>query len=119
TMIYTSHYMEEVEFLCDRIYIMDQGNLIASGTKEELKEILAEEKTVVIRAGRLNDAFIEALNLEPTVHQVTVEDKTATIIVPREVNLFRAILRMAENAGIELNSVDIQTPTLEDVFLHL
>ena len=41
TVLYTSHYMEEVEFLCDRIYIMDQGNLIASGTKDEIKRILS------------------------------------------------------------------------------
>ncbi|PAV29773.1 export ABC transporter ATP-binding protein [Virgibacillus profundi] len=54
TVLYTSHYMEEVEFLCDRIYIMDKGNLIASGTKDEIKRILSAEKTISIKAERLN-----------------------------------------------------------------
>ena len=101
TVLYTSHYMEEVEFLCDRIYIMDQ------------------EKTISIKADRWNDAFIEELKQNPTINRVTMGEKEITIIVPREVNLFSKIIRMAENAELELNSVDVQTPTLEDVFLHL
>ncbi|MDO6450319.1 ABC transporter ATP-binding protein [Oceanobacillus profundus] len=119
TVLYTSHYMEEVEFLCDRIYIMDQGNLIASGTKDEIKRILSAEKTISIKADRWNDAFIEELKQNPTINRVTMGEKEITIIVPREVNLFSKIIRMAENAELELNSVDVQTPTLEDVFLHL
>ncbi|WP_188456702.1 ABC transporter ATP-binding protein [Virgibacillus oceani] len=119
TVIYTSHYMEEVEFLCDRIYIMDQGNLIASGTKDEIKRILSAEKTIVIKADRLNDIFIESLRQDPTISSVTVEEKKVTIIVPKEINIFPAVLKLAEEAKLELNSVDIKTPTLEDVFLHL
>lgn len=119
TVLYTSHYMEEVEFLCDRIYIMDKGNLIASGTKDEIKRILSAEKTISIQADRWNDEFIEELKQNPTVNRVTVGEKEITIIIPREVNMFAAIIRMAENADVELHSVDVQTPTLEDVFLHL
>ena len=61
TVLYTSHYMEEVEFLCNRIYIMDKGNLIASGTKEEIKRILSSEKAISIKAERWNDSFIQSL----------------------------------------------------------
>ncbi|WP_099157416.1 ABC transporter ATP-binding protein [Virgibacillus ndiopensis] len=119
TVIYTSHYMEEVEFLCDRIYIMDQGNLIASGTKEEIKRILSAEKTIIVKADRLNNTFIDSLKQNPTINRVTVENKTVTIIVPKEINIFQTVLKLAEEAKLELNSVDIKTPTLEDVFLHL
>ncbi|MGY0693793.1 ATP-binding cassette domain-containing protein [Virgibacillus sp. FSP13] len=119
TVLYTSHYMEEVEFLCDRIYIMDKGNLIASGTKEEIKRILSSEKTIVIKVDRLNDPFLDALKQEPTINRVTAGDKTVTVMVPKEINIFRKLLKLAEGAEIELNSVDIKTPTLEDVFLHL
>ena len=119
TVIYTSHYMEEVEFLCDRMYIMDKGNLIASGTKDEIKQILSAEKTIVIKADRFSDNFTDALKQEPTINQVVVEDKIVTIIVPKEVNIFRIILKIAEEFKIELSSVDIKTSTLEDVFLHL
>ena len=58
TVLYTSHYMEEVEYLCDRIYIMDKGNMIASGTKDEIKRILSAEKTISIKAERWNEAFM-------------------------------------------------------------
>lgn len=119
TVLYTSHYMEEVEFLCDRIYIMDKGNLIASGTKDEIKRILSAEKTISIKVDRLNDTFVEMLEQHPTINQVIAEEKEVTIIVGKEVNLFSPLIKMAEDAELELNSVDIKTPTLEDVFLHL
>lgn len=119
TVLYTSHYMEEVEFLCDRIYIMDKGSLIASGTQEEIKQILSAEKTVSIKARRWNESFIEALQNDPTISRVTEEEKAVTVIVPKENNVFGTVLKYAEEAGIELTSVNVQTPTLEGVFLHL
>lgn len=119
TVLYTSHYMEEVDFLCDRIYIMDKGNLIASGTKDEIKRILSAEKTLSIKADRWNDTFINALKQTPTVNRVIAEEKEVTIMVAKEVNMFSSLIKMAEDADLELNSVDIKTPTLEDVFLHL
>ncbi|OZU87840.1 export ABC transporter ATP-binding protein [Virgibacillus indicus] len=119
TVLYTSHYMEEVEFLCDRIYIMDKGDLIASGTKEEIKRILSAEKTISIKADRFNDTFIDLLEQNPTINRVVAEEKEVTIITAKETNLFSDLIKMAEDTGIELNSVDVKTPTLEDVFLHL
>ncbi|RKQ33861.1 ABC transporter ATP-binding protein [Oceanobacillus halophilus] len=119
TVLYTSHYMEEVEFLCDRIYIMDKGNLIASGTKQEIKQILSAENTISIKADRWNDAFIASIESSPTIHRIKVEEKEITIVVPKEVNMFSELAKMAEQAGLELRSIDINSPTLEDVFLHL
>lgn len=119
TIIYTSHYMEEVEFLCDRIYIMDQGNLIASGTNDEIKQIMSAERTVVIQLERYCESFVQKLKEEPTVRQVLVDDHHITVLVPKEVNLFPVVAKLAEDTGAELVSVMNQTPTLEDVFLHL
>ncbi|WP_026905593.1 ABC transporter ATP-binding protein [Paucisalibacillus globulus] len=119
TVLYTSHYMEEVEFLCDRIYIMDKGNLIASGTKDEIKQILSSEKTILIRADRINGKFVEALEQHSLINRVTIGEKEVTILVPREANVFSEIIKLAESTGLELLSVDNKTPTLEDVFLHL
>ena len=53
------------------------------------------------------------------VNRVVVEEKEMTIMVAKEVNLFSTLIQMAEDANLELSSVDIKTPTLEDVFLHL
>ena len=119
TVLYTSHYMEEVEFLCNRIYIMDQGNLIASGTKDEIKRILSSEKAISIKAERWNESFIDAVKQNPMVNRVKVEEKEMTIMVAKEVNLFSSLIKLAEETEIELSSVDIKIPTLEDVFLHL
>ncbi|MGM0941969.1 MAG: ABC transporter ATP-binding protein [Bacillota bacterium] len=119
TVLYTSHYMEEVEFLCDRIYIMDKGNLIASGTKDDIKRILSAEKTISIKADRLNEAFIKEIKEHPLVNNIQVEEKEITIMVAKEVNIFSTLIKMAEDASLELSSVAIKTPTLEDVFLHL
>ncbi|UAC49613.1 ABC transporter ATP-binding protein [Bacillus aquiflavi] len=119
TVLYTSHYMEEVEFLCDRIYIMDEGSIIASGTKDEIKNILSSENTILIKTERMNDKFISALKKEAVITRVTVQNEAITIIVPKEVNVFRTIIKHAEDTNTVLMSVDVKTPTLEDVFLHL
>lgn len=119
TVIYTSHYMEEVDFLCDRIYIMDQGKLIASGTNEEIKRILSDEKTVVIEVETIQQSFMTLLENDPSIYQLTCEDKIVSIIIPKEVQIFKEIVQYAEQTETEIVSVDVQTPTLEDVFLHL
>ncbi|WP_040982074.1 ABC transporter ATP-binding protein [Oceanobacillus jeddahense] len=119
TVVYTSHYMEEVDYLCDRIYIMDQGNLIASGTKEEIKQILSSENTISIQSDRWSEAFIAQLKEHELVTNVHVEEKEITLITPKEVNLFSEIISMTEKYDITLRSLHVKSPTLEDVFLHL
>lgn len=119
TVLYTSHYMEEVEFLCDRLYIMDRGNLIASGTTEEIKRILSAEKAISIKGDYLKASFIDKLQQHPAISRLKAEEKEVTIMVAKEINLFKTLIKMAEEAGVELTTIDIKTPTLEDVFLHL
>src|SRR3954463_16318724 len=70
TILYTSHYMEEVEFLCDRIYIMDRGNVIASGTKDEIKNILSAENTILVKLQRRNEVFLHALQKEAVISRL-------------------------------------------------
>ncbi|MGG3846094.1 ABC transporter ATP-binding protein [Aeribacillus composti] len=119
TVLYTSHYMEEVEFLCNRIYIMDKGNILAAGTKEEIKNILSAENTIQITVERVNDSFIQALRDHPVVNRVTVQDRVITVLTPKEANGFSILFKIAEETNTMLTSIEIKTPTLEDVFLHL
>jgi len=119
TILYTSHYMEEVEFLCDRIYIMDRGNIIASGTKEEIKNILSSEKTIVVKTDRRNEQFLSGLTQFPVISKLDDRDHVTTMTVPKEVQLFTQIFKLAEETGAIIHSIDVQTPSLEDVFLHL
>lgn len=119
TVMYTSHYMEEVEYLCNRIYIMDKGSIIASGTKEELKNILASETTMIIKVERLKEEFIQKIKEHPSIRHVTYQNHTVTVIVPKEINLFQTISQFAETTDTVLISVEAKSPSLEDVFLHL
>lgn len=119
TVLYTSHYMEEVEYLCDQIYIMDQGEIIASGTKDELKNILSSEHTIVVRVERLNETFIKAIQSEPNILNVTILENELKLMVPKEVKVFERIFELAKESEVTLTSIEQQAPTLEDVFLHL
>lgn len=119
TVLYTSHYMEEVEYLCDQIYIMDQGEIIASGTKDELKNILSSEHTIVVRVERLKETFIKAFQSEPNILNVTILENELKLMVPKEVKVFERIFELAKESEVTLTSIEQQAPTLEDVFLHL
>ncbi|MGG4408875.1 ABC transporter ATP-binding protein [Niallia taxi] len=119
TVLYTSHYMEEVEFLCKRIYIMDHGEVIASGSKEEIKNILSAETAINIHIEMINHPFIERLRDLPNVQHLSINQTTITLIIPREVQLLKDIFRFAEEHQVNVLAVNIETPSLEDVFLHL
>src|SRR5699024_10303235 len=88
TIIYTSHYMEEVEFLCNRIYITDDAKLIAAGTKEEIKSIMSSEQTCQIELGITNQSFKEKLHQTQGTREVTSEKDTITIIVSKDIKIF-------------------------------
>lgn len=119
TIIYTSHYMEEVEYLCSRICIMDQGSIIASGTKDELVEMISG-KTEIGLALESEDAEILKLfdhiegikSVERQEEQILIRCENADLI------LADIIARVAAS-GNHIRSVDVKKPNLETVFLHL
>ena len=119
TVLYTSHYMEEAEVLCHRIYIMDQGRIIASGTPEELKSILSSDHTIELKAESLPPSFVEALRRLPAVRSLSSEGQAVTLIAPKTAHLLDDLFRLAREHGVTVTSVNIQSPSLEDVFLHL
>lgn len=119
TVLYTSHYMEEVEYLCDRIYIMDHGEVIASGTKEEIKAILSAEQSIAMKVDILKGEYLQLLQDLPNVKSISVQDPAITLIVPKKVNILKDLFKLAEETKTNIISVHIETPTLEDVFLHL
>lgn len=121
SVLYTSHYMEEIEFLCDCVYIMDHGEIIASGTQDEVKGILSSENTVEVKLERHSDSFIEQIRQHEGISSVSVKenDVTLTIIAPKGINIFTIIYPISESLGIQFQSIEVKTPTLEDVFLHL
>ncbi len=118
-IIYTSHYMEEVEYLCNRIYIMDKGRIIASGTKEEIKSILSSEKMIVVKFDRHSNSFIQELMDQPLLSNLNVKESEISFTVAKDTNLLPMLMTLCEKHKIVLNSFQVEEPTLEDVFLHL
>ncbi|MDE4086072.1 ABC transporter ATP-binding protein [Planococcus maritimus] len=119
TVLYTSHYMEEVEKLCDRVYIMDHGKVIAEGTKEELKAILSDQETVLIEFDQNYPELFKKLSEIEGVQHSTIEEQSLKLIIPRGTRMLAALFHEAERYGAQVINVNVQTPTLEDVFLRL
>lgn len=119
TVLYTSHYMEEVERLCDRVYIMDHGKIIASGTKEELKNILSSEESIWIELNQPHPAFFQELNSFEAVRQAFETEQGIKLILPKESRVLGEIFQASERHRVQITNINVQTPSLEDVFLHL
>ena len=119
TVLYTSHYMEEVEQLCDRIYVMDHGKVIASGTNNEIKAILAADNTILLQVESRNSGLETRLAALPAVRQVTQTDDGLKLITSHDNGVLSEVFKAAEAEGAVISSLGVQKPSLEDVFLHL
>ena len=119
TIIYTSHYMEEVEQICTRIGILDHGRCIASGTKEELKNMIKTGERVTVEAVALNGEQLAAIKNLAHVFSVDYEDQILTVqCTGAKHNLIR-ILNYLQAQDIGFGRVFSELPTLNDVFLEL
>lgn len=119
TLLYTSHYMEEVEMLCDKIYIMDQGKIIAHGTKEELKELVSDNQTIELKTNLLTENFEK--NLKEQFPQATfrIDEEILTISMSKSEEPLANIFAIAVASNVVITSAIVKVPSLEDVFLHL
>ncbi len=118
TVIYTSHYMEEIEALCSRVVIMDNGRLIAQGTIEELKEYIQDEQIVDIALKNYNFTITEAVKAVQGVKECLVEDRRMKVVLDKNSSLARIINCIVENGGI-ITKINMEDASLEDVFLEL
>ncbi|MBM7679443.1 ABC-2 type transport system ATP-binding protein [Gracilibacillus alcaliphilus] len=119
TILYTSHYMEEVEQLCKRVYIMDHGKIVASGSKTELLNILSSEDTIKIHLNETSDDILKKIQQIESVRHVDETDDGIRIISKKGNNILSSLIHTVESQGAEITNYQIETPSLEDVFLHL
>lgn len=119
TVLYTSHYMEEVEQLCKRVYIMDHGKVVAAGSKEELLSILSSEDTIQINLSETGDEVLEKIKKIQNIRRVDESDNGIRIISKKGSNILSDLVHAVESEGIQLTNFQMETPSLEDVFLHL
>ena len=118
-VLYTTHYMEEAERLCDRVGIIDLGELKAEGTRAELVSLVGEHDRVRLGgAGDLNAAAEAARRLD-AVRAASVEDGGVQLIVEQARSLLPQLLQTVAASGFAVSSVDVSEPDLEAVFLHL
>ncbi|QSF44699.1 ABC transporter ATP-binding protein [Paenibacillus tianjinensis] len=119
TIIYTSHYMEEVAAICDRVAIMDKGHIIACGTEKELRERVAHEEKIVVNALNITPALINELGKHPRINRVEVVQDTVELYLPSSQSELQDILFIfAKHEGV-IVSLHIEEPDLETLFLSL
>ncbi len=119
TIVYTTHYMEEVEILCDRVIIIDKGKIIASGTNEELKELANIEEKISAEVIDLDAKYIEEIQLFKNVDEVAYQNNTLLISYKKGKNNLIEFMEYLKKENIKYSKVFVMRPTLNDVFLEL
>ena len=119
TIIYTSHYMEEVEQICTRIAIMDHGQIIASGTKEELKKMIKTGETITIEAVILDDHHLMEIRNLSHVFDLQYENQLLTVRCTGARHNLIHILDYLQKNDLPFGRVFSEQPTLNDVFLEI
>jgi len=118
TVLYTSHYMEEVEQLCDRVYVMDHGKVIAEGTLPAVRALAGDEGAVWLQATAYPEELLESLRALPGAGQAALADDGIRLTRSSELALID-VLRAAEKTNVTVTNLSVSESSLEDVFLHL
>ena len=119
TVIYTSHYMQEVDDICDRMAIIDKGNVIAEGTSEELKNLIGDKRIFNITVKEKIDNFEEKLLEITGIEKVVFSENQYKISTIKNSNLLTKIIETALSLDGEIINIENSEPTLENVFLAL
>lgn len=119
TIIYTSHYMEEIEQICSKIAIIDKGQCIAYGTKEELKKMIKTGETITIEGIVLEDENISDIENIPHVFDVSYNEQTLVVRCSGAKHNLIRILEYVNGKDISFDRVFSELPTLNDVFLEI
>ncbi len=116
TIILTTHYMEEADFLCDRIAIIDHGKIIALDTAEKLKEVIGGD--VITLETAHTQRLKEFLEKTDYIKEIKTFDSKLNVTVDNGGIAIPKIIEMAQQNSINVNSVSLKRPSLEDVFIH-
>jgi ABC-2 type transport system ATP-binding protein len=119
TIIYTSHYMEEVKEICTRIAIVDQGRVIAEGTQEQLTSLVSSEETLVIELSSINYSLVEQIKKIQNVRECNALENRLEVIGKKGGQNIGRVVQLITESGIEITSINIEKPSLESVFLTL
>lgn len=119
TIIYTTHYMEEVEIICDRIIILDKGKILATGTSDELKELAKIEEKITVEINELQENYIEDIKKSKNVDEVKYTNSLLLVTYTKGKNNLVELMEYLKENKIKYNKIYSERPTLNDVFLEL
>ncbi len=119
TIVYTSHYMEEVEELCSRIMIMDHGKVLAQGTNEELKQMVSAGEQVRIELAGVEESLLEELRAKKTVLSASFDGKVLHVACANSPHNVADILKVLQTRNVNPGRIWAEPPTLNDVFLEI
>ena len=119
TIVYTTHYMEEVEILCDRVIILDKGKILAAGTTDELKELAKIEEKISIEVNDLETKYIDKIKELKNVDEIKYNGNMLLITYKKGKNNLVEIMEYLKEDRIKYNKIFSERPTLNDVFLEL
>ncbi|TDQ36241.1 ABC transporter ATP-binding protein [Aureibacillus halotolerans] len=118
-ILYTSHYMEEVAQLCSRVYVMDHGDIVASGTKDELLRMISGEEKWTLALDKKPTKLLEQMKALEGVQRAEYTDHGLLITSSRQASILSSVVQTLEQHEVQMISLHIEAPSLEDVFLHL
>lgn len=119
TIIYTSHYMQEVDDICDEISIVDKGRIIATGTSDELKNLVGDKKIFNISLAKNVHGLEDKLNVISGVEKVLVTGNEYKITTLKSTNLISSLVQEITQNGGDIHNILNEDPSLETVFLAL
>lgn len=118
-VLYTTHYMEEAERLCDRVAIIDEGQIQAEGTRRELVSMVGEKDRVAITANGDLSRAVEIVRNVPGVTEASASDRRIDILANDSSSILPRLLSAVTDSGGTVTGVELEEPNLEAVFLHV
>lgn len=118
TILYTTHYMEEAELLCDRIIIIDKGKIIAQGTVDELKKLINIDEKIIVETKGINDILIKEIRNFKNVNDIKKNGNTLFITYNKGENNLGHLIDYLKKNKIQYSKIFSLMPTLNDVFLY-
>lgn len=119
TIVYTTHYMEEVEILCDRVIILDKGKVLATGTTDELKKKAKIEEKVTVELNNLDEKALEKIKELKNVDEVSFNNNILLVTYKEGKHNLVDMIEYLKKENIDYNKIYSERPTLNDVFLEL
>ena len=119
TVIYTTHYMEEIERLCKNVAILDQGHITAMDTPQNLCSSMGGSSFYISIQGENKRTLLDILSGMDSVFKVTVKDSLFEVVTSEPQKILSTILNAADKLSIQISTLNISKPSLETVFLNL